>query len=122
MAIAIVFIVGCKKESSVPANTVESAPIIYIPTGSNMNAPVLLMDSIWYPVSSGNIEIAFGSDGTYYEDEINSASIQGVWKVRSPDSLVITKQFWYVQYRIVSVTADTLKLVNVGNFISTYHH
>lgn len=111
-AIAVLMLIGCKKSNH--SGSVPSAPQ---PT---VQAYTLLTGSIWIP-QPGPVRIGFGQDGTYYEDQMNSASIQGTWITRS-DSVIITKQFWVEKYKILKCSSDTLKLMNVGSFVTTYSH
>lgn len=112
--VVALLIVSCSKESSSPSQPapVQPEPIIYIPKGSNMNAPVLLMDSTWICTLVGYPSLRFGSDGSFDT---------GTWRMRQPDSIRAMTLFTQ-DWRIVTVSADTLRLVNVGNFVSIYHH
>lgn len=113
LAIAVMLlIVSCRKESSQVGPTRSVSAPVTIPPG--------FTDSLWKP-APGPKAIGFGSNGTYYEDQINSASVQGSWVFHAPDSLVITKQFWIEKYRILQCN-DTLKLMNVGSNIASYTH
>lgn len=111
-SIAVLLMVACRKESSGPTQVVPVQPITYIPTGSNMNAPALLMDSTWKCTLVGYPNLRFGSNGSFGT---------GTWRMRQPDSIRAYTMFPQ-DWRIISVTADTLKLINVGSFISTYTH
>lgn len=104
--------IACRKEVSGPSQVVPASVVNYIPTGSNMNAPTYLMDSTWICTLVGYPTLRFNSNGTFNT---------GTWRMRQPDSIRAYTMFPQ-DWRIVSVTADTLRLVNVGNFVSIYHH
>jgi len=111
-SIAMLIMIGCRKESSGPTQVTPVQPIIYIPTGSNMNAPDVFMDTTWKCTLVGYPNLRFGSDGSFGT---------GTWRMRQPDS-IRTYTMFPQDWRIVSVTNDTLKLINVGSFVSVYHH
>lgn len=111
-SLLLLLAIACSKKSSTPAEAVTTTPIIYIPSGSNMNAPLLLMDSTWVCTLVGYPTLRFNSNGIFNT---------GTWRIRQPDSIRAYTMFPQ-DWRIVKVTADTLKLVNVGLFVSVYHH
>lgn len=113
--ILTLFLVGCQKNAKSPDPTPEPQKTT---SAVSCTAPSGLTDINWKPVLSGYINIMFASSGTYYESNYNN---QGTWSFACSDSIKIQKQNWKVNYRIVSLTNDTLKLMDAVYFINVYH-
>lgn len=99
LAGAIFTFAACKKNDTKPTSTATT-------TSCSININ-LLKDVSWNPPNNGFAILKFTSGGDYYENTKNV----GKWSNISCDTLKITgnKNF---SYKIYSITADTLALIN----------
>lgn len=98
--LSVSLLVSCKKDNAAPASRITSNCSIDIN---------LVKDIQWHHVDGTLADLTFDSNGTYFENTTND----GNWSLSNGcDSIYVTRPANNFYYKVVSVTADTLRLEN----------
>src|SRR4051794_33383275 len=105
LLLSILMIFSCKKDNQQPQTQTQAPPPV---SNSTINFS-LVKDVTWHHLTGALATLKFASTGIYYENTTND----GNWTlVNQCDSIYITRPSNNFYYKIISVSSDTLHILN----------